>query len=825
MRFSRRRLLTAAPVGALGVALAACTASDPDSEVDAASGLWRIPDAAWSRPIGDHPPGATGLFPPLGSHLPARSRTKRGMPVGAVGTGSFMLNLSGSFGPWYMDPGGDDSANSRWGSPRNSGFEDRYLSQAAFHVRFGNLAANTVQTLATEDVLPAWPRLEPGSGTYAALFPKAWFVYDGLPLPVALKQVSPFVARNNRLSSLPAGLFEIAVTNPTGAPIDVACMLTFPNAPYRLPTDSFVYTREGLRSRSVERGRIRGVRLQAASSHNVAQTEKSEWVIAATGGPGARVTYTDDWAADGTGTDVLDAFSNTGSLPNGPIDHRGLGLAGALCVSFTLPPGGRQVASFALGWDFPVVQFPNPLRGTRWWRRYTQWYEGPYRAWDIAYDVLAGSPPVEKSVDAWWKRVAEDATYPAWLRSAALNELYYDLFGGTFWENGTVDKPKRFGKSQHLYFAIENEALRDCESFDVRHYETRHLLQLLPDIERDVLLGWAEFVEADPVGRTPHDAGSPVDDPWFVANQYNATSPGEPPRDVDWLDLPPKFVQQAHAFWRYTGDDAFAAALYPALQKTMGHLLSLDADGDGIPDATGYCTTYDAIEMYGASIYVAGLTVGACEAMADLAASFDSEGARAQWASAAARARTAAESALWTEEHGGYYRFDTAGPFSDTLMADALCGQRYASVYGLADIFDRDRMARHLTLVVERSLAATPSGAAGARNLVRLVTAPPLPFQGRSVWPGGSYFTAAVMHQIGSAAGRPDLVRAALTLGQGVYRTTYLDEDGAFWFDTPALWQTGPALRYRSPSYQRSRAAWELLCAVKDPFPPGWSPS
>ena len=71
------------------------------------------------------------------------------------------------------------------------------------------------------------------------------------------------------------------------------------------------------------------------------------------------------------------------------------------------------------------------------------------------------------------------------------------------------------------------------------------------------------------MGRTPHDAGSPVDDPWFVVSQYSATRPAEAPLRVDWLDLPAKFVQQAHAYWTYTGDDTFGAEVYPALARTM----------------------------------------------------------------------------------------------------------------------------------------------------------------------------------------------------------------------------------------------------------------
>src|SRR5271169_880128 len=197
VRISRRRLLAAAPLAVAAASLAGCGHSDEDVDPVGLLGganLWDIPDAAWRRALGSHPPGATGSAPPLGTKARPVSRTKRGIPVGGIGTGSFMLNLSGSFGPWHLDIGGDDSAGTHWGSPRNSGFEQRFLAEAAFHVRMATGAGPTVVALATEDLLPGWQMIEPGSGVYAALFPKAWFAFDDLPLPVALKQLSPFVA-------------------------------------------------------------------------------------------------------------------------------------------------------------------------------------------------------------------------------------------------------------------------------------------------------------------------------------------------------------------------------------------------------------------------------------------------------------------------------------------------------------------------------------------------------------------------------------------------------------------------------------------------------
>ncbi len=829
MRTSRRKVLAAVPASLLAGALAGACGTDTGEQekpvgLQGGGRLWKVPEAAWSRSIGSHPPGATGLAPPFGSVIAPVSRTKRGIPVGGIGTGTFMYNLSGSFGPWHLDIGGDDAAGTHWGSPRSSGLEHRFLSQAAFHVRYDTPGGTTVQTLATEDVLPAWPVLPIGRGVYSALFPRAWFEYEGLPLPTALKQVTPFVARDERRSSLPAGLFQIAVGNTFDEPVHVSCMFSFPNAPFRLPTAQYGYPRQGLRSAAVKSGDIVGVRLQADDPLNVAETQRTEWVLAAQGPRGATVSSTEDWAADGDGSDLLDAFTASGTLPGRPLDVRRLGLAGAVAVSFELHPGERKAATFCLAWDFPVVQFRNPVDGTRWWKRYTEWFPGPYRGWNIATDVLRDAGGIESAIDAWWQPIVEDDAYPLWLRTAALNELYYDLFGGVFWENGCITKPKRVGRrsGQHLYFTLEDDDYRDCESFDVRHYETRQLRQLFPSIERDVLLGWADCILADPLGRTPHDAGSPVDDPWFVVNQYAATEPGAKPLDVDWVDLPSKFVQQAHAYWRYTGDDDFANEVYPAAVRTMEHLLTHDVDGDGIPDAKGLCTTYDDIEMHGAATYVAGLAIGAFEAMADLASSFDGADVVQRWTAAAARARSSAESTLWIEDPG-YYLLDTSGPLGTGLMADALCGQHYAAVTGLPDVLDRDRMARHLTLVARRNVAAVAGGRFGAVNVTIDDPDARPSLQARAVWPGGTYFVAALMYTLGRSTGRSDLVAAALSTGYGIYHTTYENDDAAFWFDTPALWLPGPAMRYRGPAYQRSRAVWELLVSVKDPFPPGWS--
>src|SRR5205085_3884878 len=92
------------------------------------------------------------------------ARPGLGIPLGGVGTGSFMINQAGTFGPWDM------------GGSINTNYEDRILSQAAFHVRVDTGQGAITRTLAVNNsqfgsVLPAWNTLSAGAGKYSALFP------------------------------------------------------------------------------------------------------------------------------------------------------------------------------------------------------------------------------------------------------------------------------------------------------------------------------------------------------------------------------------------------------------------------------------------------------------------------------------------------------------------------------------------------------------------------------------------------------------------------------------------------------------------------------
>jgi non-lysosomal glucosylceramidase len=126
------------------------------------------------------------------------------MPLGGIGAGQFMYNVSGSFGPWMMKPGR---------------YEERFLSQAAFHIREEVQGKEVkVRTLATADVMPAWKRLNVGDGDYYALFPRGWVTYKVFDTEVALQFCSPIIKDNYRETSLPVALFVTKVHNPLQVP-------------------------------------------------------------------------------------------------------------------------------------------------------------------------------------------------------------------------------------------------------------------------------------------------------------------------------------------------------------------------------------------------------------------------------------------------------------------------------------------------------------------------------------------------------------------------------------------------------------------------------
>jgi non-lysosomal glucosylceramidase len=346
-----------------------------------------------------------------------------------------------------------------------------------------------------------------------------------------------------------------------------------------------------------------------------------------------------------------------------------------------------------------------------------------------------------------------------------------------------------------------------CETFDVRHYECRHYLEMWPQIERDVLRWFADYIANDPVGRAPHDAGRPDQDPFFRFSGYGS----------DWQDMPSKFIQQAYAYYKKTGDEEFFDFVWPVCKKTFVYMKSKDSNGNYLPDKGN--TTYDTWMFVSDNLLCGCLWIGALEAMEQMAVLKD-DAILADVRNWLSMARLTLDVLFWDEDLG-YYVLDHE---SDAVMADGLNGQRFCETTGLADILPAERIVSHLGQVYERCVrpfadyTGDGEGDVGAVNGRDADGSAVGKGQADEVWTGSTYFLAAMMYHWGKVTGHENLKEQALKTAYGIYYQTWINEQTAYFFNTPEAWNHANPRSYRAQQYQRPRAIWELVFEMQDPF-------
>jgi hypothetical protein len=152
-----------------------------------------------------------------------------GVPLGGIGCGSIGRGYRGEFRRWSLYPGK---------------YIHKEITANVFSLRIkrgnGKIESIVLSMMNGKDdqnlsCLNQWnwnPSTIKSCGTYYALFPFAWTVYED-PLPnlrVIIKQVSPFLSHNYPESSLPCGIFSVEVENKsTIEDIEVSIMFSFQN--------------------------------------------------------------------------------------------------------------------------------------------------------------------------------------------------------------------------------------------------------------------------------------------------------------------------------------------------------------------------------------------------------------------------------------------------------------------------------------------------------------------------------------------------------------------------------------------------------------------
>lgn len=744
-----------------------------------------IPSCAWTRYIGDIPDKC------------ASSSPDRGVALGGFGAGSFMYSTSGMFGPWAMDIGE---------------YDERWLPQAAFHI-YEKAAGKKAEAkcLSAGAVMKTWNRLKLGEAKYYALQPKGWTTYDCFSADISSEFFSPIIANNYKETSYPVAVWKWKFFNPTDKKMELSLMLTWPQPPFGNKV------RKGYKNIFLKKGRYSGIILKASDAENAPEAQNTEWCLATLSDPNITVSYAMSWNKDADGADIWKDFRDDGRLGNRRLDNSDS--AAALAVKFSLGPKQERIVPIVLSWDFPIVEFGSePGKGTQWWKKYTQYFgrEGG-RSFDIAKAALDNYEDWQKGIDSWMRPVIESAAYPEWLKCAAFNELYYSQFGGIFYEGGLKSGHPTEYMGKHIedskYFEMECITYHYCNTFDVRHYSSIIYARLWPQIEKELLVSWADAViYYDPEHQTPHDAGNPNEDPYFKWDNYGTNK-------LRWKDLSSKFIQQVWRYYYLYKDREFLDYVWPACKATYEYMKATDSDGDYLPNNKGSDNTYDSFGFYGTSLLCGGLWVGALEAMEKMAeVQNDTLLAEVQlWLK---NAKKNLDSQLWLPQ-AGYYKMDTQGKHSFGIMSDGLNGQRYCESFGLEDILPKEKMKSHYLKVYERGVVPLKDfngdnvGDVGAINAINPDGSYLNLGQSDEIWTGSTYYLAAQMYKAG-------LKEEALKTAFGVYYITFKEESTAYWFNTPEAWRDfGLSPRPTKPEqYQRPRAVWELLFEIEDPYIP-----
>ncbi len=681
-----------------------------------------LPSCTWQRPIG------------LGWERPYTVRYSsnlddgpwHGMPLGGFGAGCIGRSHRGDFNLWHVD-GGEHIFQSV-GACQFSIFE-----QSAHHTQAYALAtvAPTDGSLQHWQWYPAATTEQP-TGTYHALYPRSWFVYEHVfRAKLTCEQFSPIIAHNYKESSYPVAAFVWTAHNPTQQPLTLSIMLSWQNmtgwftntakSPEVEVRDdgSPVYEYEprwgestGNCNRLVQSGHELGIVLgHSRPPENPAEGD-GQWAIAATIPPQGTGFYHTRWNPTGDGADLWHTFAQTGTLPNRADDTPAQPeeqIAGAIAVKLTLQPGETIEIPFTLSWDFPVMEF---AEGVTYLKRYTDFFGNKGRAaWAIAHTALTHYAQWQTAIQTWQQPMLQRQDLPDWFKMALFNELYDLTGGGTVWSAATEADP--VGQ----FAVLECLDYRWYESLDVRLYGSFGLLILFPDLEKAVIRAFARAIPASDdrtriigyyhtlgvespqavrkaAGATPHDLGAPNEHVWEKTNYTSY-------QDCNlWKDLACDFVLQVYRNFVFTGstDSQFLQDCWGAIAQTMHYLKCFDVNFDGIPENSGAPDqTFDDWRLDGISAYCGGLWLAALEAAIAIGRYLAENTSDIRLLTTLSR--DIGDFQFWLEQsqwlyhetlwNGQYYRIDSNSG-SDVVMADQLCGQFYARMLKLPDIVPYD---------------------------------------------------------------------------------------------------------------------------------------
>lgn len=637
-------------------------------------------------------------------------------PLGGIGTGNVSLGARGELRDWELENAPDKGRHNP-----HSFFAIHAVTEGAAAVTRVLEARLTGRHDADAgypfEQLAGLPRLAGATlhGEYPVV--DIDFTDDDLPVDVSLHAFTPLVPLDPDASGTPAAVLRYRVTNPGSAPVAVTVAGSVSHTAGRgTPGPDAPWGMRGTQSvRWRNDGDVRGLDFDvdlpaddpgygtlSLTTTDVATTVKPQWVTSYWP-DGARLFW-NDLADDGmlepeprlTLEDrprglfaELDADGADATLTEEQMMAKLPRIrTGSLGIVHTLEPGESRDFEFVLAWSFPNrrcgwhghIIFDDPEGVVR--NRYaTLWPD----AWSAAAHLHQNLPALESAtnnfVDALYggsiDPVISDAAGAniAALRSTTcfvLESPNPDLGDGPVfaaWEGSFDHGGSCEGTCTHVWSYAQTAAW------------------LFPSLERSARR--TEYLlETDAEGAQKFRGNRVFGGPsWFMGPA---------------VDGQLGTLLRLHREWRFSGDDAFLAELWPDASRALEYAIrAWDRDGDALLDGELH-NTYD-IEFHGIEPLANGMYLAALRAGARIAEHLGETDRSQTWSAQADRVAETMDRVLW---NGEYYRQviedldEHRYQYGDGVLSDQLLGQFHAYLGGLGPLLSEGRVESALAAIV-----------------------------------------------------------------------------------------------------------------------------
>jgi uncharacterized protein (DUF608 family) len=640
-------------------------------------------------------------------------------PLGGIGTGNVSLGARGELRDWEIF---------------NRPAKGRRLPYTFFALRVAQKGAEPVQRVLESRLRPPYESsggLSPESMAGVPRFfetklrgeyPIAWleFLDDEVPVAVSLEAFTPFVPLDADASGLPAAVLRYRVRNTSGAPAEIAVAGSLFNPIGHgghvggVPQIAGEPTTE-FRDDGAIRGLAFGTSLAAddLAYGSLALVATGGEVTAKPSSPASSEGASDLWDDlydDGKLDVATDASSVLGHVHDDP-DEPAMSAswpelfeamrkqhAGALAVTSLVAPGEEGVFEFVLAWHFPnrprAWQPGGLLEPTNAGQIVRNHYATRHEdAWAVARYLHENLTPLEETT-----RLFHDSLW-----SSTLPPDVLDAVGS----NITVVRSTTCFRLEDGTFAAWEGCHDDagcCEGSCTHVWNYAHTVAFLfPELERSMRR--VEF-------------GLETDEHGVMQFRTNRIFDGKPWAFLPAVDGQLGSIIRMYREWRFSGDDAFLAELWPAVARALDFAFTgWDTDGDLVLDGRQH-NTYD-IDFYGPNPLSGAMFCAALRAGAAMADGVGDTAQAERYRAAAEVAAARLDELLWNGEYYIQLLDDVdAHPqqHGTGCLADQLLGQLTAHVAGLGYVLPQEHVRQAVASIHRYNFRANLRG---QRNLLR----------------------------------------------------------------------------------------------------------